>query len=261
MPLLLKFPVTTVKKLTEEPRLYALKGITYCLIICIQSPWLPVFANSPATNRVRADKNKLAFATRASWYGGRFNGRRTASGERFDQNSLTAASPNLPFGTTVTVKNPLNGRTCNVVINDRGPHVRGRGLDLSRAAAQKLGIDGVSPVVCYADRTAAGARHPHAGSATRIASIRPQQIDLPPDAAEKLGIKGRSPLISYSDQTAPGGFRTVRAERTKSGSYRFSFMRVLKGTARAIKGTVRGTAHCVARLFHGVKTKVAAALR
>lgn len=96
------------------------------------------------------------FSTRASWYGGRFHGRRTASGARFDQNQLTAASPNLPFGTRVLVKNPKNGHSCPVVINDRGPYVHGRGIDLSKAAAQKLGISGVSPVICYADSSAPG---------------------------------------------------------------------------------------------------------
>jgi len=97
-----------------------------------------------------------SFTTNASWYGGKFHGRRTASGQRFDQNQLTAASPNLPFGTRVLVKNPKNGRTCSVVINDRGPFTNGRGIDLSRAAARQLGISGVSPVICYADRSAPG---------------------------------------------------------------------------------------------------------
>jgi hypothetical protein len=94
------------------------------------------------------------FTTLASWYGPGFQGRTTASGERFDQNKMTAASRTLPFGTKVTVKNLRNGRTCNVVINDRGPFVRGRGIDLSHEAARRLNIGGVAPVTCYiGDRT------------------------------------------------------------------------------------------------------------
>ncbi|MBK0394763.1 septal ring lytic transglycosylase RlpA family protein [Ramlibacter algicola] len=78
----------------------------------------------------------------ASWYGLEFHGRRTASGERFDMNALTAAHPTLPFGTRVRVLNPRNGRSIEVRINDRGPHVRGRIIDLSHAAARTLGILG-----------------------------------------------------------------------------------------------------------------------
>src|SRR5207244_1216527 len=86
--------------------------------------------------------------TIASWYGPGFQGRKTASGERFDQNKMTAASRTLPFGTRLNVKNLSNGRTCTVVINDRGPYVRGRGIDLSHEAARRLGIGGVARV-CY----------------------------------------------------------------------------------------------------------------
>jgi rare lipoprotein A len=78
----------------------------------------------------------------ASWYGLAFHGRRTASGERFDMNAFTAAHPSLPFGTRVRVRNPHNGRTVTVRINDRGPHVAGRIIDLSHAAARALGLLG-----------------------------------------------------------------------------------------------------------------------
>jgi peptidoglycan lytic transglycosylase len=67
-------------------------------------------------------------------------GRRTASGEVFDPDALTAASKTLPIGSTVIVTNPKNGKSVMVRINDRGPHVRGRSLDLSRRAAEELGI-------------------------------------------------------------------------------------------------------------------------
>jgi len=76
----------------------------------------------------------------ASWYGPGFAGRPTSSGERFDPNQLTAASKTLPLGSVVHVTNVSNGRSVNVRINDRGPFVRGRSLDLSHRAAQKIGL-------------------------------------------------------------------------------------------------------------------------
>lgn len=78
----------------------------------------------------------------ASWYGGKFHGRHTASGEVFDTHRLTAAHRTLPFGTLVEVRNLDNGRTVRVRINDRGPFVRGRVIDLSYAAARQLEMIG-----------------------------------------------------------------------------------------------------------------------
>lgn len=75
----------------------------------------------------------------ASWYGRGFAGHRTASGERFDPSELTAAHRTLPFGTRVRVTDAA-GDSVVVRINDRGPYARGRVIDLSRAAARKLGI-------------------------------------------------------------------------------------------------------------------------
>ena len=80
----------------------------------------------------------------ASWYGPGFQGRKTASGERFNQWSLTAAHKTLPFGTMVRVTH--GKRSVVVRINDRGPYVRGRSIDLSKAAAQKIGCLGVCRV-------------------------------------------------------------------------------------------------------------------
>jgi rare lipoprotein A len=76
----------------------------------------------------------------ASWYGKRYHGRRTASGEIFDMNSGTAAHRTLPFGTRVQVTNLENGRSAVLKINDRGPFVRRRIIDVSRRAAQELGF-------------------------------------------------------------------------------------------------------------------------
>lgn len=84
----------------------------------------------------------------ASWYGGVFNGRKTASGERFDMNSLTACHPTLPFGTMVRVVNRNNHKSVDVRITDRGYLYKGRIIDLSYAAAEKLSMtrSGVAPV-------------------------------------------------------------------------------------------------------------------
>jgi rare lipoprotein A len=75
----------------------------------------------------------------ASWYGEWHHGRTTASGEIYDMNQLTAAHPSLPLGSKVLVTNLKNGESVEVRINDRGPHVDGRIIDLSYAAAKKLG--------------------------------------------------------------------------------------------------------------------------
>jgi peptidoglycan lytic transglycosylase len=84
----------------------------------------------------------------ASWYGGKFHGRPTANGERFDKGKKTAAHRTLPFNTVVRVTNRKNGRSVKVRINDRGPFVGGRIIDLSRGAAKELKMidDGVVPV-------------------------------------------------------------------------------------------------------------------
>jgi rare lipoprotein A len=76
----------------------------------------------------------------ASWYGGKFHGRTTSSGETFDTNEKTAAHRTLPFGAIVKVVNLDNGKSTVVKINDRGPFVAGRIIDLSRAAAEELGM-------------------------------------------------------------------------------------------------------------------------
>lgn len=76
----------------------------------------------------------------ASWYDPRFHGRRTASGERYDQHALTAAHKTLPFGTLVRVRSVVTGKEIEVRVNDRGPFVRGRVIDISRAAAESLGM-------------------------------------------------------------------------------------------------------------------------
>jgi peptidoglycan lytic transglycosylase len=99
----------------------------------------------------------------ASWYGGAFNGRKTASGEKYDENAMTACQPNLPFGSIVRVVNRSNKRSVVVRINDRGNLIYpDRVIDLSRAAADKLAMtyDGIAKV----DVEVLSLGGPHSGS-------------------------------------------------------------------------------------------------
>ena len=84
----------------------------------------------------------------ASWYGPNFDGKKTANGERFNAESLTAAHPNLPFGSWVRIVNTRNGKFEMVRINDRGPYQEGREIDVSYRVARKIGLinSGVSQV-------------------------------------------------------------------------------------------------------------------
>ena len=78
----------------------------------------------------------------ASYYGPGFHGRKTASGERFNQHAMTAAHRSAPFGSLLKVTNTVNGRSVVVRVNDRGPFVRGRVIDVSTVAARQLGMTG-----------------------------------------------------------------------------------------------------------------------
>lgn len=82
----------------------------------------------------------LTLASLASWYGHPYHGRTTASGETYNMNAMTAAHPSLPFGTKVRVCSKATRQCVNVRINDRGPYVHGREIDLSRAAADAIGL-------------------------------------------------------------------------------------------------------------------------
>jgi rare lipoprotein A len=97
---------------------------------------------APAPPPPRAEPAPPAQVGKASWYGRPHHGRKTASGEIYDMNALTAAHRTLPLGTRVRVTNTDNGRSVVVRINDRGPFVDGRVIDLSRAAARELGATG-----------------------------------------------------------------------------------------------------------------------
>lgn len=105
-----------------------------------------IFFTAPASAEPAQPAGKVIQSGRASWYGPGLHGRKTASGETFNTNDLTAAHRTLPFGTRVRVVNQRNGQSVVVRINDRGPYAGGRVIDLSRASAQAIGLTGVGSV-------------------------------------------------------------------------------------------------------------------
>jgi len=112
-----------------------LRGKAFLAIILILS--------SCATSRYESPESGLVIA---SWYGRDFHGRPTASGDTFDMNRFTCAHREFPFGTLLRVLNPRNGRSVNCLVNDRGPFVPGRDIDLSYAAAKEIGLIGPGTV-------------------------------------------------------------------------------------------------------------------
>lgn len=112
----------------------------------------------------------------ASWYGQQFHGRRTASGERYDMRALTAAHRTLPFGTLVRVRHLASGREVDVRITDRGPFRRERVIDVSRAAAEALGMigHGVSDVLLLVPESVSDLPLPPSAQAKRRRSSRPK---------------------------------------------------------------------------------------
>jgi rare lipoprotein A len=125
----------------------------------VPSPAVNVPPSVPATSNVAPDsltpqgtastRHRSLIRGIASWYGGIFNGRKTANGETYDENALTACHPTLPFGSLVRVVNVTNGRSVIVRITDRGDLAKGRIIDLSKGAADKLAMtnSGLAPVV------------------------------------------------------------------------------------------------------------------
>ena len=102
----------------------------------------PSGPSTPARPGTKAPAAPTVLMGKASWYGDAHHGQRTASGERYDMTAMTAAHRTLPFGTRVRVTNVANGKSVVVRVNDRGPFVAGRIIDLSRAAAQEVEVLG-----------------------------------------------------------------------------------------------------------------------
>jgi len=106
---------------------------------------LIIFGMATCTRKPAAPASQTEIGI-ASWYGKPFDGRLTASGEIYDMEKMTAAHKILPFGTKVRIQNQVNQQTVEVRINDRGPFVKDRIVDLSHAAAQAIGMPGVANV-------------------------------------------------------------------------------------------------------------------
>ena len=116
---------------------------TACLYSCATRPAPPpTLAPVVVAPSVQfpAAPSPVGHLVKASWYGPGLVGRKTASGERYNPRALTAASTTLPIGSVIKVTNPQNGKSVKVRINDHGPFVPGRTLDLSRHAAETIGI-------------------------------------------------------------------------------------------------------------------------
>jgi rare lipoprotein A len=157
----------------------------------------------------------------ASWYGAQFHGRRTASGEAFDQEALTAAHPTLPLPSLVQVTNLENGREIIVRVNDRGPFVGDRLIDLSRRAAEVLGFEaagharvhvrylGPAPRRVNADGSPAPASPPSPPPAAPVESAEDGPTSLlPPPSSAPSELAGADAAPVYAPSPAPvaGGY-------------------------------------------------------
>jgi len=116
----------------------------------------------------------LSYTGVASWYGADFHGRRTASGEIYDMDKMTCAHKSFPFGTRLRVTNPDTGQSAVVVVNDRGPFVRGREIDLSRAAARAIGISLGEVEIEVLSRDARYVKYVHTGNISGSGRFRVQ---------------------------------------------------------------------------------------
>ena len=149
----------------------------------------PVITPPPPLTAAPETKAKPSKIVKASYQGTAAAGRPTASGEPYNPKALTAASPNLPMGSTIKVTNTDTGRSVKVRINDRGPVVPGRSLDLSKHAAEKIGIvdKGVSRV-----KITPVASHPASGEARAPSPIAtPASESIPAGTLPNAPVSGK----------------------------------------------------------------------
>ncbi len=157
----------------------------------------------------------------ASWYGTKFHGRRTSSGEPYDMYGMTAAHKTLPLPTYVEVTNLKNGRKLVLKVNDRGPFHEGRIIDLSYAAAQKLGINSTGPVEI---RTITPGAPPSAQIATQPSSESSPTDTQEPKRYLQVGAfseRGKAEkLRSRLQEHAPGNIQISSSKKAQSTIYR-----------------------------------------
>ncbi|MFW5769306.1 MAG: septal ring lytic transglycosylase RlpA family protein [Spirochaetota bacterium] len=166
----------------------------------------------------------------ASWYGGKFHGRLTANGEIFDTNKLTAAHRTLPFDTRVKVTNQNNGKSVIVRINDRGPFLHGRIIDLSQAAAMKIGMleSGTAPVTVEvlkgndSPTAASSATAASAAEGSSSTAARDSHIALPEPTLPEPSLPSSTPSASSSAELPkpdfPGGENSPETQAPSSAN-------------------------------------------
>lgn len=128
-----------------------MKALAILAVLAIAGAVHPAHAEGKTKLHVEKEDGEPVIVQqgKGSFYGQEFHGKKTSTGERFDQNKPTAASKELPLGSKATVTNQETGQSTDVIVNDRGPHVPGRVIDLSKKAAKDIGLskeDGVAPV-------------------------------------------------------------------------------------------------------------------
>jgi rare lipoprotein A len=134
--------------------------------------WSPTFRANPLESKPSPPPEIKYEVGVASWYGEKFQGRITASGETYDMNGLTAAHRTLPLGTWVELTNLGNQRSVTVRINDRGPFIRGREIDVSKATARALGFVGAGLTTVRMELVSS----PSSGKATVAPSPKPDAV-------------------------------------------------------------------------------------
>jgi len=199
----------------------------------------------------------------ASWYGEEFAGRTTANGEIFDPLLFTAAHRSLPFGTVLTVRNVKNGQTVSVRINDRGPFIGNRIIDLSYGAAEKIGMidPGVGTVEMAITRLGRGDREPPAPYVVQIAkpsevprdSATPPPIDfplpsspataaavsvIPPDDSFRVGVVEERAGVAVRKQVSAAGTGIEEVPAPGAGPPIPSTARIVQPTAPTQRAVV-----------------------
>lgn len=147
--------------------------LTVHLIACLSGL---VFFLGSCSPKLYPTAGAVSEKGKASYYGDRFNGRSTASGETYSHGKLTAAHRTIPFGTMIHIKNLNNGKVVQVRINDRGPSTPGRIVDVSKSAARKLDMisDGVVPVEISYGKVS-GSNNPTKKKASRKRGLTPSK--------------------------------------------------------------------------------------
>jgi len=163
----------------------------------------------------------------ASWYGPGFHGKPTTSGEIYDQNDMTAAHPTLPLGSRCRVTNLENGSVCEVRINDRGPFVAGRSIDLSHAAAEAIGVVGpgtarvkIEPIVAAGEPDLAPLRF-----AVQVGAFT--------DEGSARSFRGHVATLALTRVSTPSGRDPVYIALAERGEQRYYRVRVGPFSARA----------------------------